>query len=73
MTLAIKHIHNLPPHIRYVSTLPEHKNWNATLTSWSTDIWDCIPQDIIEKATDQWQTWLHPCVKAKGRHFEHLL
>ena len=21
----------------------------------------------------QWQTWLHACVKAEGRHFEHLL
>jgi len=23
MTLAIKHVHNLPPHLSYVSTLPD--------------------------------------------------
>jgi len=31
------------------------------------------PQGIIDETTDQWQTWLHACVKAKGRHFEHVL
>ena len=35
MILAIKCVHNLPPH----RTL--HKNWNATLTSWS--IWHLGP------------------------------
>jgi len=32
-----------------------------------------ISQGIIDEATNQWQTWLHTCVKAKGRHFDHLL
>jgi len=26
-----------------------------------------------DENTDQWQTWLHARVKAKGRRFEHLL
>jgi len=42
--------------------------------SWSIDIWDRIPQGIIDEAIDQCQTWLRACVEeAKGRHFEHLL
>jgi len=46
---------------------------NATLTSWSIDTWDRIPQGIVNKAIDQWQTRLRACVKTKGCHFEHLL
>jgi len=38
--------------------------------SWNIDTSDRIAQGIIDKAIDQ---WLHACVKAKGRHFEHLL
>jgi len=38
-----------------------------------TDTSDRIPQGIIDKATNQWQTRLHACVKAKGRKIEHLL
>ena len=56
------------PHYRTL-----HKNWNATSTSWRIDTWDRIPRGIINEAIDQWQTRLHACVKAKGRHFEHLL
>jgi len=48
MALAIELVHYLPPHLNYVSTRP-HKNWNATLTSWSIDTWDRIPRDIIDK------------------------
>jgi len=36
MTLAVKCIHNLPPHLSYVLHYPTlHKNQNATVTSWS--------------------------------------
>jgi len=36
MALAIKHIHNMPPHLSYVSTLPNiTRNRNTALTSWS--------------------------------------
>ena len=75
MTLATKRVHNLPPHLIYVSTLPDitQKNRNMTLTNRSTDTWDRIHHGIIDKAIDQWQTPLRACVKAKGRHFEHLL
>ena len=36
-----------------------------------TDTWASIPQNV--DAVDQWRKWLCACVKAKGRHFEHLL
>jgi len=36
MVLAIKCIHNVPPHLSYVSTPPDiTQNRNVTLTSWS--------------------------------------
>jgi len=59
--------------VMFLHYLTLHKNWNATLTSWSINTWDRIPPGIIDKAVDQWQTRLRACVKAKGRHFEHLL
>jgi len=72
MTLATKCIHNLPYQLSYVSTLPD------ITQKLKRDIDELKhrhlgPQGIIDKATDQWQTWLHACVKAKGCHFEHLL
>jgi len=77
ISLAIKRIHDLQPHLRYVSTLPDitHKprRDKDELKQRRTDTCDHIPHGIIDEATDQWQTWLCECVKAKGRHFEHLL
>ena len=36
MALAIEHVHNLPPRLSYVSTLPDiTHNQNTALTSWS--------------------------------------
>jgi len=32
MTLAIKHIHKLPPHLSYVSTLPDITQQEAQLS-----------------------------------------
>ena len=56
MTLAIKRIHNLPPNLGNVSTLPDiTQNQNKALTSWSrgslTRTWDRIPQGIIDEAS----------------------
>jgi len=57
----------------FLHYLTLRKNWNTTLTRWSIDTWGRIPQGIIDKVIDQWRTRLRACVKAKGRHFEHLL
>jgi len=76
MTLAIKRVHNLPPHVSCVSTPPDItqklKRDTDELKQSFSDIWDRIPQGIIDEAIDQWQTRLSACVNAKGRHFEHL-
>jgi len=55
--------------VMFLHYLTLHNKLNATLTSWSIDTRDHILHGIIDKAIDQWQTWLHACVKAKGRHF----
>jgi len=57
----------------FLHYLTLHRNRNVTLTSWSIDTWDRIPQGIIDKAIDHRQTRLRACVNAKGRNFEHLL
>ena len=57
----------------FLQYLTLHKNWNATLTSWSIDTWNRILEGNIAKATDEWQTRPRACVKEKGCHFEHLL
>jgi len=77
MSLAIKRVpvNNLPPHLSYVSTLPDTtqkpKHGIGKLKQRLSDTWDHVPQGIIDEAIDQSQTWLRACVKAKGRHFEH--
>jgi len=74
MTLAIKRIHNLQPHLSYVSTLPDiTQNQHTALTSWSRG---SLTLGIVfsgHHRRSQWQIWLHTRVKAKGRHFEYLL
>jgi len=35
--------------------------------------WSGIQQSDNDKAIDQWRIWLRACVKANGRHSEHLL
>jgi len=76
MALAIKRVHNLPPHLNYISTLPDitqkPKRDIDELKQRLIDTWDRIPQGIIDEAIDQWQTRLHACVQAKRRHFEHM-
>ena len=61
MTLAIKPIHDLPPHLSYVSTLPDiTQNRNAIdeLKERLIDTWDRIPQGIIDEASDK-----HDCMQ----------
>jgi len=55
VTLAIKRIRNLPPHLSYVSTLPDitqkPKHGTDELKQRLTDTWDRIPQGIINEAS----------------------
>ena len=37
------------------------------------EAWSGIQQSVIDLAIDQWQIRLNACVKAKGKHFEHML
>jgi len=69
MALPIEHVHNWPPHLSYVSTLPDitqkPKYDTDELKQRLTDTWDRIPQDIINEDTDQWQTLL--CSREKTK------
>jgi len=77
MTLAIKRVHNFPPHLSYVSTLLDITQKlecdNDELKHWHLGQYSSGPRGIIDKDIDQWQTRLRARVKAKGRHFKHLL
>ena len=35
--------------------------------------WSDIQQSVSDQAIDQWRIRLNACVKAKGKHFEHML
>jgi len=67
MALAIKCIHNLPPHLSYVSTLPDvtqkQKRDIDELKQRLIDTLYRIPQGIIDEAIEHWQTRLRACVK----------
>jgi len=56
MALAIKCVHNLPPHLSYVSTLPDitqkPKHGIDELKQWFIDTWDRILDGIIDKTID---------------------
>ena len=74
MALAIKRIHNFPPHLSYVNTLhdiTQHKNRNPTLTSSLT--LGIVFLRASASSTNLLQTRLHAWVNTKGRHFEHIL
>jgi len=61
MTLAIKHMHNLPPHLSYVSTLPDitqkPKHCIDELKQRLIDTRDRIARGIIDEASGK-----HGCV-----------
>ena len=75
LTFAITCIHNLPPQLSHVSTLPDitqkRKHGIDELKQRLIDTWDRIPQGIINEATGK-HGYVH-IHKAKGRYFEHLL
>ena len=35
--------------------------------------WSGLQQHVIDEAINQWRGQLYACVRADGRHFEHLL
>jgi len=37
------------------------------------EVWTGMQQNIFDAAVDEWRKRLRACVRAKGRHFEHLL
>jgi len=37
------------------------------------EIWIALEHNIIHTAMNEWKKRLHACVRAKGRHFKHLL
>jgi len=37
------------------------------------EIWIGLEQNIIDTAINEWRKRLRACVRAKGRHFKHLL
>ena len=37
------------------------------------EVWGRLPQNIVNEAIDEWRKRLRACVRAKGRHFEHIL
>jgi len=38
------------------------------------EVWFGIQQNVTDQAIDQWRVHLNnACVKAKGKHFEHML
>jgi len=47
----------------------ETRHWRAEAEAH----WHLGPYSSGHHRRSQWQTWLHACVKAQGRHFEHLL
>jgi len=38
-----------------------------------TQTWVDFEQNVIKAAIDQWRDRLRSCVRAGGRHFEHML
>ena len=37
------------------------------------DVWNSLPQNVIDAAINDWRKQLRACVQADGQHFEHLL
>jgi len=61
MALAIKSIHDVPPHLSYVSTLPnitqKPKHGIDELKQRLIDTWNHIPQGITKEASGK-----HGCI-----------
>ena len=69
MALAIEHVHNLPPHLSCVSTLPDTTQKLVRdideLKQMLIDTWDCISQGIIAEVFSHANTAVCMC-KYKG-------
>jgi len=39
----------------------------------AVELWIGLEQNIIDTAINGWRNRLRACVRAKGRHFKHLL
>jgi len=37
------------------------------------EVWFGIQQGVADQVIDQWRVCLNACVKAKGKHFEHVV
>jgi len=37
------------------------------------DVWHGLEQSVIDEAIDEWRKRLRGCIRAKGRHFKHLI
>jgi len=37
------------------------------------EVWHDLQQNVIDSAVSEWRKRLRTCVRAEGRHFEHLL
>jgi len=35
------------------------------------DVWNCLQQNVIDAAINEWRQRLRACVHADGQHFEH--
>ena len=58
----------------------DYQVWGLMQENDTTDLkqrlieaWLGITQAVFDKAIDLWTVRLRACVKARGRHFEHLL
>jgi len=36
-------------------------------------VWHDLQQNVIDSAVSEWRKRLRTCVRAEGRHFEHML
>ena len=77
---AIKRVYNLPPYLSYIFTLPDitQKTPKRDTAELKQRLNDTGPYSSGHRrrsdwVIDQWQTRLSARVKAKGRHFEHIL
>jgi len=71
--------HKLP--VRSSGKLAFRGQWDAASQKHSAKVPEetsrsgvnCVEQNVIDQTFDQWRDRLDACVKAKGKHIEHLL
>jgi len=60
-------------HFAEVSGTHRTQRHSAKVPEGTILAWSGIQQSITDQAINQWWNYLNVCVKAKGKHFEHLL